>query len=83
MANLGIVVNPSAFSKVLDMTPTEFERSLTEAKSTDWTNKLTSMLLSVHTQSSKDVQNQGRPQEDDGNISDSGATSRDYDNSNK
>lgn len=83
LANLGIVVNPSAYSKVLDMTPTEFERSLTEAKSTDWTNKLTSMLLSVHTQSAKDAQNQGRPQEDDGDISDSGATSRDYDNSNK
>jgi len=77
----GIVLAPRTYAKVLDMRPTTFDRLLKEGHASDWVNKLTSVVQSVYTQSGKDNPTSdkgGRPEVSDSEISDSGATSRDY-----
>ena len=82
----GIALAPRTYAKVFDMTPMEFDRLLEEGKHSDWTNELTSIIQSVYTQSGKNgatgssgsLNGGGRPQSNSSNISDSGASSRDY-----
>jgi len=77
----GIIFAPRTYAKLFRMSPMEFDRLLEEGKHSEWTTNLTSMLQSVYTQSGKDVAQQkdaGRPKSNESEISDSGATSRDY-----
>lgn len=60
LANVGLVLNASAYSKIVDMQPNDFDRMLEEAKYGTLTNKLTP-LMSLHNQSAN--QNAGRPTE--------------------
>lgn len=76
LADKGIVLNISAYSKIVDMTPQEFDRSLEESKYSEWTDKLLSQLLSIHTQSGK--QEKGAPVKSDNEISENGAVAREY-----
>lgn len=78
LADRGIVLNPSAYSKIVNMTPTEFERSLRESKESGWTEKLTSLLLSIHTQKGGAGNEGGAPTKDSGELTDSGSIARDY-----
>ena len=71
LAEVGMVLNAPAYSKIVNMTPDDFERALEESKYGGFTEKL-SQLVSIHTQPKQE----GRPKSDD--VSDSGATSRDY-----
>jgi hypothetical protein len=50
---------------------------LEESKYSDWTNKLLTSLISINTQSKSDDKG-GRPQAENNDLTDSGATSRDY-----
>ena len=59
------------------MTPQDFDRLLEEGKYSDWTNKLLTSLISINTQSKSDDKG-GRPQAENNDLTDSGATSRDY-----
>lgn len=82
----GIAFATRTYAKVLDMTPMEFDRLLEEGKHSEWTDNLTSMIQSVYTQSAKSgatggsgsLNGGGRPQASSNDISDSGASSRDY-----
>ena len=60
------------------MTPSEFERSLRESKESGWTEKLTSQLLSIHTQKGGAGNEGGAPTKDSGELTDSGSIARDY-----
>jgi hypothetical protein len=59
------------------MTPQDFDRLLEESRYSDWTNKLLTSLISINTQSKSDDKG-GRPQAENNDLTDSGATSRDY-----
>ena len=76
----GIIFAPRTYAKLFRMSPMEFDRMLEEGKYSEWTTNLTSMLQSVYTQSGKNVEQKdaGRPKSNESDISDSGATSRDY-----
>lgn len=76
LATNGVVLNSNAYSKILDMTPQQFDRSLEEGKYSGWVDKLSSQLLNVHTQSGK--QDIGQPPKDGTEISENGAIARDY-----
>ena len=76
LASNGIVLNSNAYSKILDMTPQQFDRSLEEGKYSGWVDKLSSQLLNVHTQSGK--QEVGQPKKDRTEISESGAIAQNY-----
>jgi len=80
MLDKGIVLAPRTYAKLVRMTPMDFDRLLEEGKHSEWTDKLTSIIQSVYTQSGKDTgkEDAGRPKSKDGEITDSGATSRDY-----
>lgn len=78
LADKGIVLNESAYSGIVDMTPTEFRRSLFEGKHSKWTEDLLSQLLSIHTQSGKGEVGQGAPKKDSSDLKDGGGTARDY-----
>lgn len=69
----GVVFAPRTYAKVLDMTPMDFDRLLEEGKYSDWTNKLTSIVQSVYTQSGDNSQNNGRPNVSDSQKADSTA----------
>lgn len=60
LANVGFVLNPTAYAKIVGYEPQEFLRSLEEGHNT--TTKNLTQLLSIYTQSSKDA---GRPEKDD------------------
>lgn len=80
LANVGMVLNPSAYSKIVDMTPTEFERSLKESKESGWTETMLSMLMSIHTQGKdKSGSENGRPTKSDNEIGENGSIAREYD----
>lgn len=57
LANVGIVLNESAYSKIVGLQPNDFHRSLTEGHYSDFSELLTP-LMSIHTQSAK---TEGRP----------------------
>ena len=50
----GVVLAPRTYAKVLDMTPMDFDRLLEEGKYSEWSDKLTSMMMSIYTMSGKD-----------------------------
>lgn len=75
-ANVGIVPNMSVYSKIFDMSPFEFERSMRESKATNWSETMTSELKSLHNQSS--ASGSMKPIKDDTEISENGAIARDY-----
>lgn len=77
LADKGINLAPRTYAKVLNMTPQDFDRLLEESKYSDWTNKLLTSLISINTQSKSDDKG-GRPQAENNDLTDSGATSRDY-----
>ena len=70
----GVVFAPRTYAKLVDMKPQQFDRLLMEGKGCDWVNKLTSIVQTAYTQSNKG----GRPKSSDSDLSDSGATARDY-----
>lgn len=77
----GVILAPRTYAKLVRMTPMEFDRLLEEGKYSEWADNLTSMLQSVYTQSGKDGKNgneSGRPKSSDSEISDNGASARDY-----
>lgn len=80
LADKGIVLAPRTYSKLVNMKPQEFERLLEEGKYSEWTEKLLSQLISIHTQGKDEETDDkgGRPQMDDTEIGDSGAVSREY-----
>ena len=58
------------------MNPVSFERSLRESKNTGWLEEYSQMMMNANT--AKDGGNiGGRPQLDDGDLSDSGQMNRD------
>lgn len=76
LADRGMVLHCGSYAKILNMNPFDFERLLMEGKFTGWTEKLTSQLTSIHTQTANDV---GRPKKDSSDLTESGAISREYD----
>lgn len=73
-ADKGIVLGPSAWASAMGYTPMEFDRLLDEAKYGDFGNKW-QLMLNTNT-TAQDSQG-GRPQKDTGDLTDSGASSRD------
>lgn len=73
-ADKGIVLGPSAWASAMGYTPMEFDRLLDEAKYGDFSNKW-QLMLNTNT-TAQDSQG-GRPQKDTGDLTDSGASSRD------
>ena len=73
-ADKGIVLGPSAWASAMGYTPMEFDRLLDEAKYGDFRNKW-QLMLNTNT-TAQDSQG-GRPQKDTGDLTDSGASSRD------
>ena len=73
-ADKGIVLGPSAWASAMGYTPMEFDRLLDEAKYGDFRNKW-KLMLNTNT-TAQDSQG-GRPQKDTGDLTDSGASSRD------
>lgn len=67
LANVGMVLNSSAYAKIVGMQPNEFIRAMAEGHHGDFTKNLT-QLISIHNSS----QNPGRPQADAADLSDSG-----------
>lgn len=77
LANVGIVLNDTAFASAYGYKPTDFKRMLEETSSdSSWIQNL-SMLQSIHTQSGTRLKHSGRPEE-----SEVSTDSRDYDSSN-
>jgi hypothetical protein len=75
----GVVFAPRTYAKLVGMKPQEFDRLLLEGNSSEWTTKLTSLMQTVYTQSGKMTNDKGgRPESSDSDLSDSGATSREY-----
>jgi hypothetical protein len=78
----GIVLASRSYAKLFNMTPMAFDSLLIEGNSSKWTEKYTSTLQSIYTQSGKDSNKSndkgGRPQVDDNEISDNGAKTRSY-----
>lgn len=73
-ADKGIVLGPSAWASAMGYTPMEFDRLLDEAKYGDFSTKW-QLMLNTNTMA-QDSQG-GRPQKDTGDLTDSGASSRD------
>ena len=73
-ADKGIVLGSSAWASAMGYTPMEFDRLLDEAKYGDFNNKW-QLMLNTNT-TAQDSQG-GRPQKDTGDLTDSGASSRD------
>lgn len=81
LSDKGINLAPRTYAKVVGMTPQDFDRLLEEGKYSNWTTELLTQLISINTQSGKDsstAKEGGRPKIENGDISDGGATSRDY-----
>ena len=79
LSDKGINLAPRTYAKLVNMRPNDFERLLQEGKYSNWTNKYLSQLMSIHTQSKEHGKiGEGRPEMDNTEISDSGATSREY-----
>lgn len=77
LADVGIVLNTSAFASAFGYNPIAFDAMLDEAKNGDMTDKLT-QLLSIHTASGSSGTNEkGRPIKKRG-ATDSAETGRDY-----
>lgn len=76
LADRGLVLNQSAWASAIGMNPVSFERSLRESKNTGWLEEYSQMMMNANT--AKDGGNiGGRPQLDDGDLSDSGQMNRD------
>lgn len=73
-ADKGIVLGPSAWASAMGYTPMEFDRLLDEAKYGDFSNKWQLML---NTNTTAQESQGGRPRKDDGDLTDSGESSRD------
>lgn len=74
LADKGLVLNESAYSSIIGMTPMQLEAMLLEGKYGGITSKL-SMLLNANTM--KDGGDGGRPSIDSSQLSDSGEMNRD------
>lgn len=73
----GVVLAPRFYAKLVDMQPQHFVTALREGKDIDWTNKLTSSLISIHTTNDTETP-VGKPKAKENKISDNGSTARDY-----
>lgn len=73
-AGLGIVL-PNKIASSLGMTEIELQRQLEESKASGFTDNL-QLLLNVNTASSNDSKNNGRPQKDSSELTDSGTDTR-------
>jgi hypothetical protein len=71
LASLGIVL-PQKFAAAIGMSPFEFDRQLLEAKENDFVDNLTPIAMA----SQMSNPGAGRPQKNDGDLSDSGADTR-------
>ena len=76
VADKGLVLGPSAWASVLGYKPQEFERLLEESKYSEWVDKYSQLMKNAFTTSQKSNDG-GRPRKDDGDLSDSGESSRD------
>lgn len=78
-ADKGIVLDESEWAGLLDMKPQDFHRSLELAHYSDFTSNLT-MLLNINTtkDGSGESTEVGNQELDDDEVSDSGATAREY-----
>lgn len=76
MAEVGLVLNSSAFSSAFGYRPNDFDRMLDEAHYGNFLNKLSS-LISIHTASGVKGTS-GRPEKDSGELTDSGERNREY-----
>lgn len=85
IASLGLTPNASYFASVYGIKPQAFERMLEEAHYGDLTNKLTMLfnkntmsgVITTQGQTSSEKQS-GRPQADYSDMTDNGATAREY-----
>lgn len=73
LADKGILLDITAYAGMVDMKPQDFERSLASGHYGGFSELLT-QLISIHTASSS-----GRPQAQDGELTDAGETAREYD----
>lgn len=76
IADKGIVLSMSEFASTLGYHPVVFEKMLQESKYTGWLDEYSQMLTNVNTATSGDKEN-GKPPEDESELTDSGAISRD------
>lgn len=74
LATIGVVL-PNKLASAFGLNKIELERELEEAKATGFTDKLMAMI-NMNTMSSKSASG-GRPQSDDGQLTDSGSETRD------
>ncbi len=74
-ADKGLVLGPSAWASAMGYEPQEFERLLEESKYSGWIQNLSQLMMNVNT--TKQESQGGRPQKDTGDLTDSGASSRD------
>lgn len=75
-ADKGLVLGPSAWASAMGYKPQEFERLLEESKYSGWVDKYSQLMKNAFTTSQKSSDG-GRPRKDDGDLSDSGESSRD------
>ena len=80
LADKGITVNTSTMASTFGFGMQEFQAMLEESKYGGWTEDLTVMLENANTMSSKDVanNNNGRPQKEVNELTQSGENSRNY-----
>jgi len=74
LANLGIVL-PQKLASALGLKPQDLYRMMEETNSTNFTNLLTP-IISTYQQSSKNLDEGGRPRKDDRELTDSGEQTR-------
>jgi len=74
MSDKGIVL-PQMFSSAIGLLPQEFERMLQESRATNFVDKLTP-IISGFQMSGKDGDKEGRPEESDSELGESGAQTR-------
>lgn len=75
IADKGLVLGPSAWASAMGYKPQEFERLLEESKFNGWIDSLSQLMMNINT--TKQENQGGRPQKSTGELTDSGASSRD------
>lgn len=74
LADRGIVLHSASYAKIVNMNPFDFKRALEESKFTNWVEKYSSQLKSIHTNTNKENSNKKESDE----LSDGGSANREY-----
>lgn len=75
LADKGLVFDSSVYASLIGMNPVVFEKSLMASKNSGWLDKYSQLMLNTNTTAGGGTG--GRPEKDDGDLSDSGEMNRD------